>query len=359
MLPWSFSTKLRTTWYLKNSRRNSPPRSPIYRQKKVMNKQPGSITQPTVAIITVTYNCSDFILPYLESVMPFLEDTLHRLFIVDNASSDNTVELIQAFKTKFDSEQIHLEPSRENLGFGKGCNKGAEMAQAYQPSHLWFLNPDTRISQDSGLSLLNFFANNTKIDFAGSILTNEHKETRPGAFRFPTLMNVFLSTMKLGVLDKLFSRYTTAAPIEKQAYQADWLTGASFMVKNSRFNALEGFDPFYFLYFEEVDLFYRAKKKGYSVWACPDSQVFHISGASTGINNKKTQLKRRPGYWFESRRYFYLNNFGKAYFAAVDMVFLISHGFWWLRAKLQGKPLDTPEHFVKDIIEHSLLKSRD
>ena len=110
--------------------------------------------------------------------------------------------------------------------------------------------------------------------------------------------------MRLGILDALFKNHVTAIPIQKQPYTADWLTGASFMVKNECFEALKGFDPHYFLYFEEVDLFYRAKQAGFSVWACPNSQVFHISGASTGINTQHSTPKRQPNYWFESRKYF-------------------------------------------------------
>jgi GT2 family glycosyltransferase len=319
-----------------------------------MNDNLKSIPQTKVAIITVTYNSADFIEQYLDSVAPFLKGSEHQLILVDNESKDNTLEIIEQFAQKHHlDQQIQSIGLEKNLGFGKGCNKGVEAAEAYNPDYLWFLNPDTKVFDNSGKELLALLSGSEDVDFAGSVLVNEQSIKRPGAFRFPTLINVFLSNMRLGVLDKLFPKYTTAVPIEEKPYQADWLTGASFMVKSNCFAQLKGFDPYYFLYFEEVDLFYRAKKAGFSVWACPSSQVFHISGASTGINNRQSKPRRQPDYWFESRRYFYTSNFGTGYFMLVDTVFLISHLFWKLRSKLQRKPDSAIPYLARDTIKHS------
>jgi GT2 family glycosyltransferase len=319
-----------------------------------MNRKSQSISQPKVAIITVTYNSADFIDEYLSSVAHFLKESEHRLIIVDNRSSDNTCELIREFALNHNlTQQLHIDPLKENSGFGKGCNKGAEIAQRFAPDYYWFLNPDTRLLEDSGSALLALFAQQPETDFAGSVLINEQSMPRPGAFRFPGLLNIILSNLRLGLLDKLFSDYTTAIPLQLTPYDADWLTGASFMVKKSCFEQLKGFDPFYFLYFEEVDLFLRAKKRGHTVKACPNSKIFHISGASTGINTKNTKPKRRPDYWFESRRHFYTKNFGRGYFTLADILFLISHSLWLARCKLQGKDSNTPPYLAKDIIRHS------
>jgi len=246
-----------------------------------------SISQAKVTIITVTYNSADFIEEYLASVAPFLTNTGHNLVIVDNASTDDTCsKVLEYAESNQLSSNIHLDASKENLGFGKGCNQAVEIAKESQPTHLWFLNPDTRVFIDSGKELLSLLELND-VDFAGSILVDENMNPRPGAFRFPGIVSTFLSTMSIGVLDKIFHKHTKTPPLQDTPYQADWLTGASFMTRLDCFDTLKGFDPFYFLYFEEVDLFYRAKKSGLSVWACPKSKVFHLSGASTGINNHK------------------------------------------------------------------------
>jgi GT2 family glycosyltransferase len=313
-----------------------------------------SITQAQAAIITVTFNSQDFIEDYLSSVTPFIRDTPHHLFIIDNASSDNTCKIVEQYSKNHQlDDKLHIIKLSENIGFGKGCNTGIEAARIYQPTHFWILNPDTQVYQGSGNELLQLLDTHKTIDFAGSILVNKKRIPRAGAFRFPGLVNVILSTLKLGILDRLLHQFTTAVPIAKQPYRADWLTGASFMAKADCIYQLNGFDPTYFLYFEEVDLFYRAKAAGFSVWACPASQVFHISGASTGINNHKKAIKRRPAYWFESRRHYYISNYGRTYFTAVDMAFIACHLLWKLRAAIQRKEDDTPPHFIRDILHHS------
>jgi GT2 family glycosyltransferase len=322
-----------------------------------------SITQPTVAIITVTFNSSDFIDNYLRAISPFLTDSPHTLIIVDNASTDDTVMLIQDYRHEHELEEnIHIITLPENVGFGRGCNRGINATHKIDVSHLWFLNPDTEVLPDSADKLLDLFSTLPNVDFAGSVLMDQHQQIRAGAFRFPTILNVCLSTLKLGFLDRLFKQHTTAIPISTQPYSADWLTGASFMARSQSVKALNGFDSHYFLYFEEVDLFYRAKKKGFSAWCCPDSQVFHISGASTGINNQHNDqhndtpevvAKRQPSYWFESRRYFYLNNYGRAYFTLVDFCQIACLMCWKLRVTLQKKPDDTPRYFTRDIIHYS------
>lgn len=315
-----------------------------------------SITQPLVAIITVTFNSHDFIEDYLDSISPFLTNSPHKLFIIDNASSDNTCSLIRQYCERQQLlEHIHIIELSENIGFGKGCNTGIEAAKVHSPTHFWLLNPDTKVVNKSGDALLSFMQHNSHVDFSGSVLVNKEGTPRAGAFRFPSLSNVILSTLRLGILDRLFSQYTTAVPISNKPYKADWLTGASFMAKAECLYTLKGFDPTYFLYFEEVDLFYRAKQANFSVWACPTSHVFHISGASTGINNHKKAIKRLPNYWFESRRYYYSNNHGKLYFTLVDIALISCKMLWKLRALLQNKEDDTPPHFIRDIIRHSFI----
>jgi N-acetylglucosaminyl-diphospho-decaprenol L-rhamnosyltransferase len=319
-----------------------------------------SITQARVAIITVTFNSDTFIDNFLHAISPFISDSPHELILIDNASTDDTTEHIQQY---IDQQKLHKNTHTiklpKNVGFGQGCNAGIARAFEIDATHMWFLNPDTEALNNSAEELLALFTADSSADFVGSVLINEDKQARAGAFRFPSALNVCLSSLKLGVLDKAFNNHTTAIPIEKKAYQADWLTGASFMVRSNCIETLGGFDPTFFLYFEEVDLFYRAKQKGFSVWCCPDSKVFHISGASTGINNQKkdadtnTMAKRQPSYWFESRRHFYISNYGKAYFTLVDICQISCLCFWKIRAALQNKKDDTPSHFMRDIVRHS------
>lgn len=312
----------------------------------------------SVAIITVTYKAAPFILDYLKSVAQLLKrDASYHLFLVDNASPDDTCARAQAFvDEELLSDRITVLPQEGNLGFGRGCNAGAAAAAEKDAHFLWFLNPDTTIEPDSGDVLRRALAAEETIQFAGSTLKNERGVKRSGAFRFPRATTTFLSNARIGVLDKTLSQHTSTHPLPSEPVQVDWLSGASFMVKRSAFEALKGFDPHYFLYFEEVDLFYRAKQAGFQSWSYPESVIYHISGASTGINKKNTtEIKPRPSYWFESRSYFYQKNFGPLYAFWVDVSFTAGQILFRFKNLVTRRRSHEPPGLLRGIFRHNVV----
>jgi Predicted glycosyltransferases len=314
---------------------------------------------PCISIITVTYNAEKFIDRYAQSICELLQKHAQfSLTIVDNASSDKTLENLRSHIQRAGIEnRVVLISSEINLGFGKACNLGAKESQRWNPAFLWFLNPDTTIDPAAAEGLIRCFEENPKADIVGSALKNEKGEKRSAAFRFPKLLTVFLSNARLGVLDRLFPNQTSTAPLKEFAFPTDWVSGASFMVKTDTFNRLNGFDPFYFLYFEEVDLFLRAQRAGCQTLFCPYSTVFHESGASTGINKKNSQheIKPRPDYWFESRRYFYIQRFGRTYFLAVDAAFLLGQMIFRIKSFVTGRHTNEPPKLIRTIFRFSGL----
>jgi N-acetylglucosaminyl-diphospho-decaprenol L-rhamnosyltransferase len=315
-----------------------------------------------VAIVTVTYNCADFIEEFLEAVSDTLrrQDPASVLVVVDNQSTDATVDKARDYIERNQlQDQIFLRPQQENWGFGTGCNIGAEAAEHLKPRYFWFLNPDTRVFPDTGKELKRFFETEPTADFVGSQLVNGDGEARPSAFRFPSYVSEFCRAIRLGLLDRVCQRGQLAMPVTDQPHPADWLTGASFMVKRDVFDALEGFDTRFFLYFEEVDLFYRARQEGYNCWINPNSKVYHFAGASTGISSSRKATKPRPQYWFDSRRYFYCKNFGRSYFALCDMAAITGLSLWKLRTLLEKKDSGDPPGLLKAIAANSLFGYRE
>lgn len=317
--------------------------------------------KPSISIVTVTYNAESFIDRYAESVCKLLQT--HRninLAVVDNASSDKTLEKLQThIKEAGIESQATLVASAVNLGFGKACNLGAQKSQQWNPSFYWFLNPDTVIDTSAAEELIRCFKENSNADFVGSALKNEQGEKRSAAFRFPKILTVFLSNARVGLLDKVFPQHVNTIPLQQFPFYTDWVSGASFMVKQEVFAQLKGFDPFYFLYFEEVDLFLRAKRAGYQTLFCPSSVIFHESGASTGINKKNSQeIKPRPDYWFESRRYFYLQRFGRMYFLAIDSAFLLGQAIFRVKTLITGETTNEPPKLIGSIFRFCGLSKR-
>lgn len=91
------------------------------------------------------------------------------------------------------------------------------------------------------------------------------------------------------------------------------------------------------------------------MWYAPESTVIHLEGSSTEV--VAASVKRRPTYWFEARRRFFLKSYGKAYTALADAAFLCGFALWRLRRRIQGKPDTDPRHMLADSFRHSVFRT--
>jgi GT2 family glycosyltransferase len=108
-------------------------------------------------------------------------------------------------------------------------------------------------------------------------------------------------------------------------------------------------DEGFFLYFEEVDFFFRAAQSGWQTWYVPESVVMHIEGVSTGIKSSK----RRPSYWYDSRRRYYLKHYGISSLILADLLWTFGRSTFFIRRLLnlgaQGEMRD-PKFYTYDIL---------
>ena len=110
-----------------------------------------------------------------------------------------------------------------------------------------------------------------------------------------------------------------------------------------------------FTYFEDVDLCLRAHRAGWETWYVPESRVVHLEGGSSGVSDR--EVRRRPAYWFQARRRFFLKNYGPMYAALSDAAFIAGFASWRLRRRLQRKPDTDPPHMLADALRHSVFRA--
>ena len=313
-----------------------------------------------LAIITVNYGTPELTIRCIESVIQD-QDQLpaFRLYIVDNHSPDASVEQIGDYlKTHQLEDRVTLIAAPENGGYAYGNNQALRTALAQDPlpEYFWLLNPDTQIRPGAARTLIEFLQSHPKAGLAGSRLEDEDGTPQTSAFRFHSPISEFIGTMQLGVLDKLFDQHLVPMALQDQPFQAEWLAGASVMMKKQVVKDVGLMDEVYFLYFEEVDYFVAARDKGWQAWYVPESRVHHMVGAATGISDHRKKAPRRPQYWFESRRRFFIKNFGKATALFSDLALISGYGLWRIRRFLQRKPDIDPPHFLSDLIKNSVLR---
>jgi GT2 family glycosyltransferase len=109
-----------------------------------------------------------------------------------------------------------------------------------------------------------------------------------------------------------------------------------------------------YTYFDDADICLRASRAGWETWFVPGSRIIHLEGATTGVASGRIE-RRRPSYWFEARRRYYLKNYGAWYTALVDASFILGLAAWRLRRRIQRKPDTDPPHMLIDSVRHSVF----
>ncbi len=232
--------------------------------------------KPDISVIIVSYNVKNFVLECLKSIVEKTNDMAYEIILVDNASGDNTC---QAVSENF--SHVTVIKNRENLGFGKANNQGAQFAKG---EFLLFLNPDTKIlEKDTFFSLLSLLENNSSIGVLGCQLLNSNRTHQTSYGYFPSVSRI--------VFENIFSIYRffenslglfREKPGATQTKEVDYVKGACLMISSVLFRKLEGFDEDFFMYSEERDLCYRVKEAGYRVVFDPSSQIIHYGEQSGG-----------------------------------------------------------------------------
>lgn len=312
-----------------------------------------------VAVVIVTYKSAELAVECLSSIHAEREgrNPRIRVVVVDNASGDFP-QIRQAVDRNGWSSWVSLILAPMNGGFAYGNNLGIRRAyEDGRPNYIYLLNPDTQVRPRAIAALVEFLEAHPLVGIAGSSFETEDRKDWPIAFRFPTLISEFEHGIQLGLVTRRLSRWTVVRQMKAIAQSADWISGASMMIRPTVLAAVGCLDENFFLYFEETEFCHRARHAGFPTWYVPESRVMHIIGKSTNVDEKSRFSRRLPGYWFESRTRYYVTTHGVGGAALIDLVAVVSSVLGLLKRALQRRP-STP-HYVRDLLAHSVLLRRN
>jgi GT2 family glycosyltransferase len=308
----------------------------------------------TVWIVIVNYRTSGLAVDCLRSVAPQIADLgAAKVVVVDNASDDGSVaRLRETIVSQGWEDWASVIPAERNGGFAYGNNLGIRLAlrQRDRPDYLLLLNPDTIVRPGAIRALVDFMNGHPGAGIAGSRLENANGGAERSAHTAPSPLGELESGARLGVLSRALHRYGVAPPARDAAHECDWVSGASLIVRRKVIEDIGLLDEGFFLYFEEVDFCTRARKAGWQVWFVPESCVVHLEGASTGIQKV---ARRRPQYWYDSRRRYFTKHFGVAGLVLADVLWAAGRATLTLRRALglgSGGPVQDPKWFAFDLL---------
>lgn len=230
-----------------------------------------------VSVIIVNYNSSRFLEKCLEELRKTEYEGGIETFVVNNSPGDGSEELLA---DKF-PEVTLLSPGK-NLGFGPANNVGFDAATG--DYHL-ILNPDAYPPPTAIAECVAYLEQNPHVGLVGPRFINDDGDLQPSARMFPTLFDKFFMLSGLQwkyQKSKIFGRMDHTWWDHSHPKQTDWVVGAFMLIRADINKQLKGFDPIFFLYFEEWDLCKRVvKEAGKEVHILPHVVVQHTAGGSS------------------------------------------------------------------------------
>ncbi len=238
---------------------------------------------PTVAVVILSWNgkkfLEQFIPPLLKTTYP--NATFH---VADNASTDDSVQFIES---NFPSVKIiRIE---KNKGFAEGYNIALNQVQA---DYCVLLNQDVEVTPGWIEPVIALMEKEKRIAACQPKLLAFHNKE---LFEYAGAAGGFLDKHGYSFCR---GRFFQSAEKDTGQYNSEseivWASGACLFIRSNIYHNMGGLDAGFFAHFEEIDLCWRIKNAGYSIWYCPDSVVYHVGGGSLPQGNpKKTYLNFR------------------------------------------------------------------
>jgi GT2 family glycosyltransferase len=231
---------------------------------------------PLVSIVILNWNGQK----YLEQFLPFVMASTYpnfRVVVADNASTDDSVPFLRSYYPL-----IKILELKKNYGFAKGYN---EALKDVEGDYYVLLNSDVEVMPSWIEPAVEMMESNKSIGACQPKLLQQQSRDH---FEYSGACGGWLDRLGypfargriFDVCEADNGQYDDAAPIF-------WASGAAMFVRAELYHELGGLDDFFFAHQEEIDFCWRLQRKGYMVYSCPASVVYHVGGATLPKGNSK------------------------------------------------------------------------
>jgi len=298
------------------------------------------MTGVRLTAVVVTYRSEQTLPAAIESARRCHDAGVMETVFVDNASPDRTRDLLEPVKT-----WATVVSNNGNVGFGRGCNRG--LAEVRTPLTI-FLNPDATLEPEAAMRLVRFMDATPRAGICGPAIIEQNGSLQFAGTR-PTPLGLLARYWRGGLDRGLFRIEPGSSPV-----RCGWICGAAFVIRTELARELGGFDPRFFMYFEESDLSKRAEDKGWEIWTVGEAVAHHLAGASS--EDDATRISGCIArFYYQSRFYYFRKHHGWLAATATDIAELImllvgcakdvvrGRGIGRLRPRLQTALFRSPE----------------
>lgn len=286
-----------------------------------------SDAQPQVTVVIVTYCSRATIGCALDALHEAHQQSLANVVVVDNASQDETANHVAEHYP-----WVTLVRSEENLGYGRGCNCGFDHVDT---PYVFILNPDAVADAGAIRTLLDFMQQHPQAGVAAPAIREGSGWQAAGLMTTP-------GTVLRGALG-ISTPYPNRRMIDpgSEPFQTDWVCGAAMLIRSEMYRDLGGFDPRFFLYFEETDLCRRVAARGAQLWAVGEAVIEHVGGASAKSTGETIESSCIAQHFYQSRFYYLIKHFGWFRAIAVESIAAAAQSLRRIRDWIRRRPTST------------------
>lgn len=248
-----------------------------------------------ISVIIVNWNTRELLEECLGSLISAPPSRSTEIIVVDNASSDGSVEMVESRYP-----HVKLIRSQENLGFAKANNLGIQCSAGRYVS---LVNSDVRVLPGCLDTLAEYLDQNVKVGNVGPCVLNADMSWQSSCRRFPTLWNNFCSATGLVSAFKrsrFFSGEHMLYSTHDRTVAVDVLVGCFWMLRREAIEDVGGLDESFFMYGEDVDWCRRCWSRNWQVVFVPGAQAIHYRGGSSGTQIVRLAVAQQEAvlhYW--------------------------------------------------------------
>ena len=251
----------------------------------------GESATSDVSVVIVSYNTRDL----LDACLASIDEPCAEIIVVDNGSSDGTVDLVHAHHVR-----CRLVEMGENTGFARASNIGMRLARG---RYVLLLNSDTVVLEHAVSGMALFLDSHPQFALAGPLLLNGDGTIQTSCFAFTTVRDVLFEQLGLTALfprSSFFNRRGLGGFDRASVRVVDWVSGACLMARRDVLEQVGLLDEGFFMYGEELDWCVRMKQAGLQVAFYPGARVVHYGSASS----RRTRGELAPRALAGRLRYF-------------------------------------------------------
>jgi N-acetylglucosaminyl-diphospho-decaprenol L-rhamnosyltransferase len=227
----------------------------------------------SISAVVVNHEAGDDLLACVASLRA---EGVADLIVVDNASTDGSAEMLLSA-----DGEVRLVQTGTNLGYGAAANRGIDVSGR---EFVLVSNPDVAVHSGALWALAEVLQGDPTLAIVGPRILGSDGKRYPSARRFPSFVDATGHALLGDLLpDNRFTRRYRLGYLDAETVtDVDWVSGACFLARRRALQELKGFDESYFMYAEDTDLCWRARRAGWGVMFVPGAVVTHLQGLSTG-----------------------------------------------------------------------------